>query len=94
MKRVFAPGCALILYKPELVEKLRRILNDNVGKMGLLDLCCRNQPRLRRDTEVISICPGCDKRYRKNYEESTTISLWELLAKSGFSLSQIIMDKK
>jgi Fe-S oxidoreductase len=84
MKRVFAPGCALILYKPEFVEKLHIILNENVEEMGLLDLCCRNQPKLKEDTEVINICPGCDKRYRENYEESTTISLWELFAKSDF----------
>ena len=84
MKRVFAPGCALILYKPELVEKIHKILNENVEEMDLLDICCRNQPKLIKGTEVINICPGCDKRYRENYEESSTISLWEVLAKSDF----------
>ena len=84
MKRVFAPGCALILYKPELVEKLHKILNENIEKMNILNRCCRNQPQLNKGTEVINICPGCDKRYRQNYENSTTISLWEVLAKRDF----------
>ncbi len=84
MKRIFAPGCALILYKPELVEKLHKFLNENIEEMQILDICCRNQPKLDNGTEVINICPGCDKRYRQNYADSTTISLWEILAKNDF----------
>ena len=84
MKRVFAPGCALIIYKPELVEKLHKILNENMGKMDILTLCCKNHPKLNIGTKVINVCPGCDKRYRQNYEDSTTISLWEVLTESDF----------
>jgi Fe-S oxidoreductase len=84
MKRVFAPGCALILYKPGLVGKLNTVLNENIEEMDILNLCCRNQPELNKGTEVINICPGCDKRYRENYDESTTISLWEILANTDF----------
>ena len=84
MKRLFAPGCALMLYKPDLVSKLHTILNEKMGKMDLLDICCRNQPDLNPGFEVINICPGCDKRFRENYDNSTTISLWEILAKTDF----------
>ena len=84
MKRIFAPGCALMLYKPELVEKLYKILNKNLGEIDLLNVCCRNHPDLNSGVEVINICPGCDKRYRENYDESSTISLWEILAKTDF----------
>ena len=84
MKRMFAPGCALMLYKPDLVNKLHTILNENLGKMDLLNICCRNQPDLNPGVEVINICPGCDKRYRENYDDATTISLWEILAKTDF----------
>ena len=84
MKHVFAPGCALMIYKPHLAEKLHEILNKNLGSMEILNICCKNKPELRAGTEVINICPGCDKRYRQNYESSTTLSLWEILAKSDF----------
>lgn len=84
MKRVFAPGCALMLYKPELVEKLHKILNKNLGNIDLLNICCRNQHDLNPGVEVINICPGCDRRYRENYDDTTTISLWEILANSNF----------
>ena len=84
MKRIFAPGCALILYKPELIKKLHNILNEHFGEMDILDICCKNHPNLKSRTEVINVCPGCDKRYKQNYENITTISLWEVLSESDF----------
>ena len=85
MKNIFAPGCALMLYKPYLAEKLHHILNENMGKMDVLTTCCRHEPhQLISKTEVINICPGCDKRFRNNYQNTTTISLWEILAESDY----------
>jgi hypothetical protein len=79
MKYLFAPGCALILYKPHLVEKIRKFLNIHYGDMELLLTCCRHTPQIAPDTQVINVCPGCDRRYRENYDSPSTISLWELL---------------
>lgn len=84
MKKVFAPGCALMIYKPELAEKLHLVLNENLGKMDELRTCCHHDPKFTGETEVINICPGCDKRFGKDYQNSTTISLWEILAESDF----------
>lgn len=84
MKRVYAPGCAFVLYKPDMVERLHTILNKNLGDMDRLLTCCKNVPELEPGTEVISTCPGCDKRYRTNYEDSSNITLWEILATSDF----------
>jgi len=84
IKRVFAPGCALMLYKPELAEKLHLILNNNLGGMELLATCCKHDPQLKEKTEIINICPGCDKRFRNDYANSSTISLWEVIAQSDF----------
>ncbi len=36
MKYIFAPGCALILYKPHLMEKLHEFLNSRYGAMEVL----------------------------------------------------------
>jgi Fe-S oxidoreductase len=84
MQKIFAPGCALMLYKPHLAEKLHLVLNENIGKITVVSTCCRHDPQFVAETEVINICPGCDKRFRNNYENTTTISLWELLAGSDF----------
>jgi len=82
MKYIFAPGCALYLYKPHLIERLHRYLNTYYGAMDQLVTCCRHTPELPAGTTVINICPGCDRRYRENYENPMTVSLWELLAES------------
>jgi len=80
MKNVFAPGCALMIYKPDLVERLHRMLSERFGPMDLFLTCCHHIPPVPSGTEVINICPGCDRRYRENYTASSTVSLWELLA--------------
>ena len=49
--------------------------------MELLLTCCRHTPEIAPDTKVINVCPGCDRRYRENYDNPSTISLWELLLK-------------
>lgn len=82
MKQLYAPGCALTLYKPYLSEKVHKFLVENIGEMDRLDTCCRLHPEIKAGTNVINTCPGCDRRYKNNYEESTTISLWEILAES------------
>lgn len=84
MKKIFAPGCALTIYKPHLSEKLHKILKDNIENMERFDMCCTKEPELEDNTQVINVCPGCDRRYRENYPTSSTISLWEVLAESDF----------
>jgi hypothetical protein len=77
---VFAPGCALMLYKPELAAKLHSFLTEHIGAMDLLLTCCRHDPQVEKNTTVINVCPGCDKRFGNDYEDVSTISLWEILA--------------
>lgn len=82
IKQVFAPGCGLMLYKPESAQRLHALLNENLGQMDILSICCHHDPQLKTPTEVINICPGCDKRFRNDYPNSSTVSLWEILAQS------------
>lgn len=82
MKRVFAPGCALLIYKPELAQRLFNLLKQSFPDLTEHRTCCRHQPLLPPGTVVINTCPGCDRRYRELYPGITTVSLWELLAKS------------
>lgn len=46
--------------------------------------CCHHDPGLDQATQIINICPGCDKRFRSDYRNSSTISLWEILAETSF----------
>jgi Fe-S oxidoreductase len=83
-KLVFAPGCALMLYKPGLAEKVHHQLEEMFGKMDMLLTCCQHDPLLPPHSRIINICPGCDNRFRTEYIDITTVSLWELFADSGY----------
>ncbi len=82
MKQVFAPGCALMIYKPELGQRLLEYLNRELGNVPQHLTCCRHEPGLPAGTQIINVCAGCDRRYRSLYEGISTISLWEVLAES------------
>lgn len=82
MKQVYAPGCALVVYKPDLAKKVLEFLNEDLSVIQEHLICCRHEPNLETGTLVINTCAGCDKRFRELYEGITTISLWEILAES------------
>ena len=82
MKQVYAPGCAFMIYKPELAEKVLKFLNKDCKDIKMHLTCCRHDPKLEEGTQVINTCAGCDRRYRELYEGISTISLWEILSES------------
>lgn len=82
MKKVFAPGCALMIYKPDLGRRMLEFLHKDLGDIDEHLTCCRHEPRLPAGTQVINTCAGCDRRYRQLYEGIKTVSLWEVLAES------------
>jgi Fe-S oxidoreductase len=83
-KIVFAPGCALMLYKPELAGKIHKILIEHFGEIDQLLTCCQHEPQLPENTMVINVCPGCNRRFGNDYPGISTITLWEVLAESDF----------
>jgi len=82
MKYVYAPGCALMIYKPELADKVLELLNESMGDVSNHLLCCKHDPKLESGTRVINTCSGCNKRYKELYAGISTVSLWEILADS------------
>ena len=79
MDTVFAPGCALLLYKPKLAENIFQTLEKLYPRLKIHTTCCHHNPSYDSETLVINVCPGCDRRYRSLYEGISTISLWEIL---------------
>lgn len=80
MTRVYAPGCALMLYKPHLAEEIVAHLARAEGATISHLTCCRHEPHLEPGSIVVNTCAGCDRRYRELYDGVSTVSLWELLA--------------
>jgi len=83
MTSVYAPGCALVLYKPHLAEKVLSHLASADSAMREHLTCCHHEPGLEAGSVVINTCAGCDRRYRELYEGVSTTSLWEVLAQSS-----------
>ena len=82
MKTVFAPGCALFLYKPHMAKKMTTVLSREFAEIEEHRTCCRHDPKLPEGPRIINTCAGCDRRYRELYECVSTVSFWELLAAS------------
>lgn len=82
MKKVFAPGCALLIYKPQLAEKMEKLLRELFPSIGSHRICCHHNPQLPGGTEVVNVCAGCDRRFRELYVATSTVSFWEVLAES------------
>ncbi len=83
MHQVYAPGCGLLIYKPQLAQKTAVFLNRADRTIPDYLTCCRSQPKLETGTRIINTCAGCDRRYRELYQGITTVSLWEILAESS-----------
>ena len=81
---VYSPGCALLIYKPHLAEKVLAYLKTDDPNISMHEICCRHQPRLPQGSTVINTCAGCDRRFRSLYDGVDTVSLWEVLAESDF----------
>lgn len=80
-KKVYNPGCALTLYKPEIAEKVLNFLNENES-MEIHNVCCKHNPGVPTGTQIVNTCAGCDRRFSNLYEGISTISLWEVLAQT------------
>jgi len=80
MKTIYAPGCALMLYKPLLAEKVQNYLSGLGYSPEMHKLCCRYEPGYSDEVRLVNTCSGCDRRFSELYAGVSTISLWEIIA--------------
>ena len=79
MNKYFNPGCALSLYKPDMVNKILGLIKKHYGNVSSHNICCHFIPQVQMGSLMINVCAGCDRRFRSLYEGITTISIWELI---------------
>ena len=84
MKTLFAPGCALNQYKPELISKLSRFLMDASIIDDVYLTCCKNEQKINEPVTLITCCPGCSYKFEKTYPHAQVISLWNVLIHTDF----------
>lgn len=77
MNYVYAPGCALMCYKPRLAERLAEWVTRRYGNAETLLRCCFHTPHLEAGTCILTPCTTCDQRYRRLYPDCETRWLLE-----------------
>ncbi len=82
MRYVYAPGCALMSYKPHLADKLKVWAEQRFGPMDTLLTCCFLSPELEPGTCIVTPCATCTKNYLKGNAECTSFFLLTALAES------------
>ena len=82
MSYIYAPGCALLSYKPELAEKLKTVITSIYGPMETLLPCCFHAPQIESGTQIITPCATCSEKYDKQCGEGTSIFFLTQLAES------------
>lgn len=82
MSYVYAPGCALMVYKPHLAERLKEVAERKYGKMETLLTCCFHAPQLEEGTRIVTPCATCARRYAEHGAVCASEFLLETLAAS------------
>lgn len=83
MQYIYAPGCALMSYKPHLAEKLKQEIQKIYGPVETLLNCCFNSPKLSEEaTCIITPCVTCAASYRKLYPTHSVLFFLSKLAES------------
>ena len=59
MKTLFAPGCALNHYKPDLISRISQFLMKSSIIDGMYLTCCKPGQTIADDIKLITCCPGC-----------------------------------
>lgn len=82
MKYLYAPGCALMSYKPHLADKLKEIIESRYGKMDTMLECCFTKPFLESGTHIITPCVTCASKYANIYPNCHVEFFLDVLAES------------
>ncbi len=83
MKYVYAPGCALMSYKPQLSYKLEEFAFRHFGPIETVLTCCFDSPQLDEADCLLTPCETCAQTYQKRYPEKKIINLLQAIAESA-----------
>lgn len=84
MKTLFAPGCALNKYKPELISKVTRFLLDASVIDDVYLTCCKSEQKIDEPVTLITCCPGCSHKFEMHCPDLQVTSLWKVLLETDF----------
>lgn len=77
---LYAPGCALMCYKPELAYKLKTWVEKIYGPVSLHTACCLDNRQDIAGACVLTPCVTCYQQYKKMNPQVEPVFLLEKLA--------------
>ena len=84
MKKLFAPGCALTHYKPELISRISSFLLDSAVIDEVYLTCCKAEQQFTVPVTIITGCPGCSHKFESSSPNVKVLSLWKVLLETCF----------
>ena len=84
MKTLFAPGCALNHYKPDLISRISQFLMKSSIIDGMYLTCCKSGQTIADDIKLITCCPGCSHNFKSGNPNAPVVSLWEVISDTDF----------
>ena len=84
LKTLFAPGCALSKYKPELISKINHFLLENAVIDDVYPQCCKSETEIKETVALITGCPGCSYKFASRFPDAQVMSLWKVLSDTDF----------
>lgn len=81
---LFAPGCALMNYKPKLIDNMTVFLMEAEIVSGTYPPCCKDTQAACGPVTLITCCPGCDHAFHARHAGISTVSLWKVLLNTDF----------
>ncbi len=84
MITLFAPGCALNNYKPQLISRIARFLQDASLIDGVYLTCCKKEQTVADPARLIVCCPGCAHKFSELFPSAQIVSLWNVLSDTDF----------
>ena len=83
MQYIYAPGCALMAYKPHLADKLKTEVEKLYGPVQTMLTCCFSKPQLSpQEVTIITPCVTCVQSYSKLYPANDIVFFLSRLAES------------
>ncbi len=79
-KYLFAPGCALMVYKPHLAIKLKELAEIYFGKIDMYYTCCMDKEKVVDGVTIVTPCATCFKLYADKVSQVDTLFLLEKIA--------------
>lgn len=79
MEKFFSPGCTLMLYKPDLAQRVYTYMRRHIPDLQFNTACCNHRQPVEAPALYVSVCSGCINNFAKQDAGYDSRSVWETI---------------